>query len=894
MGEARGALEMDLLAGNPPSLSRVDLSYTQQGYYIAQQAHEPYGSHSVLSGSAVQMQALDEQVIVKQGQLSHSFDPSPALHINEPHNAESFGDTQTTSALTIGPPSRPRKRKAPTLRASAWEPYKARIIELHTIQGLPLKKVKERIEEEFSFTAEIRQYRTRISQWGKDKNIKPQEMRAIVRKRQQRNLVDVERSELVFEIRGDPVEPQKIDRWMKRNGVPESLLYAPSPAALGCRTVSERGSSFPSPAYSVTTPVFSPGGIASVAQSPLMFSPALSIASIVQPQSSVFNGQSPAFTYQSLPAYPIHSLATLNASHGLLDIAVGSTQYRYRQKDEERLLEELSRAEILFGNGHSETLDVLFTLGNVLKDQGRYKSAEGVSLRLVKGYQIAGGNNDVNTLKALELLGQVLARQGLYSKAEKLHQRTLESKKAILGDEHPSTLASIGNLALTYRNQGRWKEAEELEVQVMETSKRVLGDEHPSTLASIGNLASTYCNQGQWKKAEELEVQVMETKKRVLGDEHPDTLASIGNLASTYMNQGQWKEAEELNVQVMETSKRVLGDEHPDTLTSIGNLASTYRNQGRWKKAEELEVQVMETSKRVLGDEHPSTLASIGNLASTYWNQGRWKKTEELEVQVMEIRKRVLGDEHPSTLTSINNLASTYRNQGRWKEAEELDVQVMEMRKRVLGDEHPDTLASIGNLASTYRNQGQWKEAEELEVQVIETKKRVLGDEHPSTLTSIGNLASTYWNQGWWKEAEELEVQVMEASKRVLGDEHPSTLTSMNNLAITLKSLGHHDRAISTMHTCVRLRMQVLSANHPRTVSSLDMLNTWRMEMTGVTDDCFNSKGSRGYRVSICAQFLRSQWYFAGNSLGSMAVERRTRTAARDRRQHIALDSPHK
>lgn len=54
----------------------------------------------------------------------------------------------------MGPPIRPRKRKAPTLHANAWEPYKARIVELHITQGVPLKEVKEHVEKEFGFVAE--------------------------------------------------------------------------------------------------------------------------------------------------------------------------------------------------------------------------------------------------------------------------------------------------------------------------------------------------------------------------------------------------------------------------------------------------------------------------------------------------------------------------------------------------------------------------------------------------------------------------------------------------------------------------------------------------------------------------------------------------------------------
>jgi hypothetical protein len=84
----------------------------------------------------------------------------------------------------------------------------------------------------------IRQYRTRISQWGKDKNIKSEEMRAIVKKRQERKLVDVNKGELIFQVRGHQVEPQKIDRWMKRNNVPKDFLYAPGTVA--CKATCKR------------------------------------------------------------------------------------------------------------------------------------------------------------------------------------------------------------------------------------------------------------------------------------------------------------------------------------------------------------------------------------------------------------------------------------------------------------------------------------------------------------------------------------------------------------------------------------------------------------------------------------------------------------------------------
>jgi hypothetical protein len=56
-------------------------------------------------------------------------------------------------------------------------------------------------------------------------------MQAIVRKRQERKLVETDKRQLVFKVRGSEVELQKIERWMKRHNVADSFLYAPSPGA---------------------------------------------------------------------------------------------------------------------------------------------------------------------------------------------------------------------------------------------------------------------------------------------------------------------------------------------------------------------------------------------------------------------------------------------------------------------------------------------------------------------------------------------------------------------------------------------------------------------------------------------------------------------------------------
>ncbi|KAF2177735.1 hypothetical protein K469DRAFT_602421 [Zopfia rhizophila CBS 207.26] len=240
---------MDYPSRRPPNIApasqpQFGLSYTGHRYPPAQQV---YGAYST-----------DQDIFFVQqrhnpsGQVAslpyHAPYPSSlptVLSSHAQHDAEIAGNDQSTSAPAeapspMAPPARPRKRKAPTLRAEDWEPYKDRILDLHTVQGLSLPEVRQIIEKEYGFQAKERQYRTRISQWGMDKNVKPQEMAAIVRKRQRRKLVETNKGQLVFEVRGSQVEPQKIERWMKRKGVVESSLYAPSPAACKLSTSEAR------------------------------------------------------------------------------------------------------------------------------------------------------------------------------------------------------------------------------------------------------------------------------------------------------------------------------------------------------------------------------------------------------------------------------------------------------------------------------------------------------------------------------------------------------------------------------------------------------------------------------------------------------------------------------
>lgn len=537
-------------------------------------------------------------------EVPHSFNaPQPPTSQHD-RDMDPMEDIQTVTMPSMGPPSRPRKRKAATIRADAWEPYKARILELHVEQDIPLKKVIEVIKDEFGFTAGLRQYRTRITQWGQDKNIKKAEMKAIVRKNQERKLLHPQKGLLAFEVRDIVVETEKIERWMKRNNIIESSLYtyspAPTPADVVCYTISDRGSPAIVPESSPVASIMSPDSMRSIPNSPQAFSPALSIARLIQPPTNIFVGESPRPGYRSLaPAFS----------------AEPPPPYRYRQAEEERLLERLKNAEEMFGEEQDETLSILSGLCNVWADQGRYKSAEHHVRRLVGGQKSLNGTRSAQTIDALRLLGKVYGLQGRYAEAKELLVKLLPFSTVVLGSENQTTLSVMEILLYIYVITGAFDEAEELGTRLMDMNKRVRGLEERKTVDAISYMSYIYQRQGQFIKAEELAVQAMDSTRKLWGYDDGLTLKAMVNVAIVYSELERLSEAETLETKVLEISKKVYGEEHPDTLTTTFNLACTLYDLGRINEAVSMMDSCYQSESRVLGPNHPGTKRTLRYLS---------------------------------------------------------------------------------------------------------------------------------------------------------------------------------------------------------------------------------------------------------------------------------------
>lgn len=72
--------------------------------------------------------------------------------------------------------------------------------------------------------ASERQYKSRMRKWALGKNINSNEMKFIAGKKLERQLLEPNKADRTFRVRGRRVPLKRIERWMKRTGHPVDRL----------------------------------------------------------------------------------------------------------------------------------------------------------------------------------------------------------------------------------------------------------------------------------------------------------------------------------------------------------------------------------------------------------------------------------------------------------------------------------------------------------------------------------------------------------------------------------------------------------------------------------------------------------------------------------------------
>ena len=271
----------------------------------------------------------------------------------------------------------------------------------------------------------------------------------------------------------------------------------------------------------------------------------------------------------------------------------------------ERLPDVFSRPEL------KPTLDAIYMLGILYKDQGKTGDAEQMFIRALKGYENTLGTRHRSTLDTVKSLGNLYSTQGKLDKAERMYKRGHEGSE--------EAIHACNNLGTLYQNQGKLDEAEMMFKRVLESNEEALGPRHISILPAINNLGSLYFAQGKFDEAEKLYKRALEGNEEALGPTHTRTLGILNNLGNLYEAQDKLDEAEKMFRRALTGHEEALGPKHTSTLPIAYNLGSLYYKQGKLDQAEKTLLQTLERYGEELGPEVTNTRIPVLNTA---WRLG--------------------------------------------------------------------------------------------------------------------------------------------------------------------------------------------------------------------------------------------------------------------------------
>jgi len=94
----------------------------------------------------------------------------------------------------------------------------------------------------------------------------------------------------------------------------------------------------------------------------------------------------------------------------------------------------------VLGVEYPETLTSVRNLAWVLKNQGKYETAEEMYRRALKGYEKVLGAEHPYTLNSVYCLAYLLDQRKNYGPACNLYQRAFQGFEISLGRDHPKTI----------------------------------------------------------------------------------------------------------------------------------------------------------------------------------------------------------------------------------------------------------------------------------------------------------------------------------------------------------------------------------------------------------------------------------------------------------------------
>ncbi len=505
---------------------------------------------------------------------------------------------------------------------------------------------------------------------------------------------------------------------------------------------------------------------------------------------------------------------------------------------------------------NSEYLIALNFLATNLEQQGKYKEAEEILVKLAEQAGAAAGNSEISTPLTYINLGGLAFNQGDFEKSIDWYQKVVNAYEKREGpDEYlamayigisksylkanetarsdsfvqktDSTLSILGTysktLEINFRRQraavllasGQLNAANEILVGIEEETIETFGVNSVQYGSVSSLLAIGYRDMAEYSKSDGYFKKAQSTILNVYGAQHQEYAIVLSNYASLKQLQGFYLEAEELLKQSLLIKESQFGTNNVEYLISLENLATLYYQTARFEESEVTFQKTIEGNRSIYGDKHPIYAYSLRNLGVLKRTTGDFTASEKLLLQSTEILEGSIGKEHLVYISVMNDLGLLYMSLGNLDAAMPLFESARSFYESTYGKNHPDYASSLENISTILLMEGKEAEAIQLLEEALSIDEEVLGKNHPLYSKTLHNLASISQKRGDLDKAQQLYEESLAIYSETVGKNHPSYANTLYNLAVLAQDKENFPLSEKYFLDVLSIRRNTLGENHP-------------------------------------------------------------------------------
>ncbi|KAF1829016.1 hypothetical protein BDW02DRAFT_574368 [Decorospora gaudefroyi] len=500
----------------------------------------------------------------------------------------------------------------------------------------------------------------------------------------------------------------------------------------------------------------------------------------------------------------------------------------------------------------AQMLDIMFKIGIVFGELGKYLSAERMLVRLLVKQQELFGTEEKQTHLTRHYLGRIYSRQQEWHKASETYQSLWNARKIALQELDPT--ASRLDLALrTGQEYGHvlvalesFEKATEILTLVYQTSKKSRGDgDIKITLATGISLGRALRSMGRVTDSCEVLVSLHESCSSNLSVEDPTSIRCTYELAAGYLDGKMFRECEVIARPAWDartTTQSLTDPTGPnDLVLELGEtLARALRGLNRNNEAAEVFKVVHQGLVARYSQSHPRAIKITLELSEILLQQAEEyeaqtqlntaltacrpittetiteditqvaeklgplllkdgdKRTEAADVynSIFIGEKKYLGVDSAVTLYNGHQYGSLCFELKRFPMAEVVLSEVWDHRKQTLGERALESIASGFKLGQVYLMENKYDAAIDTHRSILDVRKTIFGHSSAEVIESSEILGTVLLShkQGFDSGFELLRDAL--ASKVELFGVESTTLTSAVRLASLSASHGRFPHAV--------------------------------------------------------------------------------------------------